>query len=101
MYNKEILEINGRMATVDIEKLSKGLYDLHCEDEDRKAVLCFGMLDAKLCEIMETQLKDKIFEQFSLGTQALFKIKIENFCNKCFNEICKGVYNCAKNIMIV
>jgi hypothetical protein len=62
------LEINNRLATVDIDKLSKGLYYLHYENEDRKTALYFGMLDTKLCEIMETQLKKKIFEQFTLGT---------------------------------
>ena len=92
------LTILGKTVKIDIDQLSKGLCDLHNEDEDKKAVLFFGMLDAKLCEIMEKGVKKAIIKQFSPETYDLFKSRIDQFAKDCNNEITKGVYRYAKII---
>jgi len=94
---KELI-ILGRSVKVDVDKLSKGLCELHEEDEDKKAVLAFGMLDAQLCEIMEKQLKESIIKEFSPEAYDLFKLRIDQFASDCNNEVAKGVYRYAKMI---
>jgi hypothetical protein len=94
-----ILNISGRTVTINIEALSKGLHDLHAEDEDKKAVLAFGMLDHGLCELMETNLAQSIKKEFSPEANELFKERIETFISDVNSEIAKGVYQHAKMIV--
>ena len=93
------LKILDRTVSVDIEKLSKGLYEMHKEDENKEAVLSFGMLDFKLCELMELNLNKAIKKQFDEHTNDLFKTRIKQFSKDCSNEITKGVYKYAKMIV--
>lgn len=95
----KVLNLIGRTVSIDTDKLSKGLCDLHNEDEEMKAALAFGMLDAKLCDIFETNLTESIKKQFSSVTNQLFKDEIKTFTNECIREIEKGVYSYAKMIV--
>jgi hypothetical protein len=94
------LEIASRRVSIDTDKLSKGLCDLHASNDEMKAVLAFGMLDAKLCEMFEEQLSSSIRKQFSEIANDLFKTRIESFIKECVNDIEKGVYRYA-DFMVV
>lgn len=97
MKNK--LEIAGRSVTVDIDNMSKGLCDMHNEDQDMKAVLAFGMLDAGLCDMFKRHLTEKIKKEFSPEANEIFKERIKDFIQYVNNEVTKGVYKYAKLIV--
>lgn len=92
-------ELLGRSIKVDTDQLSRGLCELHNEDEDKKAVLSFGMLDFELCEIMETGIKQRIKNEFQAADYEIFKNIIDPFIKDCQNEVTKGVYKYAKLIV--
>lgn len=93
------IEILGRSVSIDTDQLSKGLCELHNEDENKKAVLAFGMLDFQLCEIMNNGIKERIIKEFTPDTYSLFKKQIDDFIKDCQNEVNKGVYKYAKMIV--
>lgn len=95
---KEI-EVSGRSVKIDIEKLSQGLCEMHNEDENIKARLAFGMLDLKLCELMNDMLKERVLKQFSTEAYDLHKLEIDTFIKEASAEISKGVYKYAKMIV--
>tara|TARA_R110000782_G_scaffold102547_1_gene189724 strand:- start:371 stop:661 length:291 start_codon:yes stop_codon:yes gene_type:complete len=88
-------ELLSTKVTINVEQLSKGLFELHEEDENKKAVLFFGMLDAKLCEMMEKGIKEKIIKQFEKETYFLFQLRIDAFIKEVQNEVTRGVYKYA------
>lgn len=91
-------ELLGKKLSINTEQLSEGLFKLHEEDEDKKAVLFFGMLDAKLCELMEKGIKEKIIKQFEKETYFLFQPRIDAFIKEVQNEVTRGVYRYASII---
>lgn len=93
------LQINGRTVTIDTKKLSKGLCDLHNECENKKTMLAFGMLDAKLIELFEQSFAKSVKAEFSDFTNDLFKDKIKNFIKDTSNEITKGIYQYATMVV--
>lgn len=95
----KVLELLSRKVSVDTDKLSKGLCELHNEDEDKKAVLAFGMLDFELCEMMDKGIKERVMKEFDSITNDLFKSRIDDFIKECQNEVAKGVYKYAKMIV--
>lgn len=95
----KVLELLGKKVSVDTDKLSKGLCELHNEDEDKKAVLAFGMLDYELCEMMDKGIKERVIKEFDSITNDLFKSRIDNFIKYCQNEVAKGVYKYAKMVV--
>ena len=95
----KVLELLSRKVSVDTEKLSKGLCELHNEDEDKKAVLAFGMLDFGLCEMMDKGIKERIIKEFDTITNELFKGRIDDFIKDCQNEVARGVYKYAKMVV--
>jgi hypothetical protein len=92
-------ELLGKTVTIDTEKLSKGLHDLHAEDDNKATILAYGMLDAQLCELMEKGLKEAIIGQFEPITYDLFKLRIDEFIRDTTNEVINGVYKYAKMIV--
>lgn len=95
----KVLELLSRKVSVDTEKLSKGLCELHNEDEDKKAVLAFGMLDFELCEMMDKGISERVKKEFDTITNDLFKSRIDDFIKDCQNEVAKGVYKYAKMVV--
>ncbi len=95
----KVLELLGEKVSVDTDKLSRGLCELHNEDEDKKAVLAFGMLDFELCEMMDKGIKERVIKEFDSITNELFKGRIDDFIKDCQNEVGKGVYKYAKMIV--
>lgn len=95
------LEIAGRTVEVNTAPMAKKLYDIHIVDESRKAVLSFGMLDAGLCDEVETKIKIAVESKYSPETNELFKSRIKKFVAECMLEITVGVYGHAKHFMIV
>ena len=93
------LTIRGKTVTVDMDALSKGLCEMHNEDEEKRTILAFGMLDAKLIEIFERNFSKKIKAQFSEGANVLYQEEIESFIKRCSNEIEKGIYKYAKIVV--
>lgn len=93
------IELLGKTVTVDTDKLSQGLCELHNEDEDKKAVLAFGMLDFGLCEMMDKGIKERIIKEFDPVTNELFKGRIDDFIKDCQNEVARGVYKYAKMVV--
>lgn len=93
------IELLGKTVSVDTDKLSRGLCELHNDDEDKKAVLAFGMLDFDLCEMMDKGIKERIIKEFDTVTNELFKGRIDDFIKDCQNEVSKGVYKYAKMIV--
>lgn len=89
----------GRKVEIDTDALSKGLCDLHNQDEDKRTILAFGMLDNALCEMMRKHLKAKVKEQFSSVVNQMWDEEIDTFCADCSNEIEKGVYGYAKMVV--
>jgi hypothetical protein len=88
-------ELLDKTISIDTEKLSKGLCELHNENKETKSVLAFGMLDSDLCEIFSSNLKSKLIKQFEPFVYDLFKNRINDFINECENEILNGVYKYA------
>lgn len=95
----KVLELLGKKVSVDTDKLSRGLCELHNEDEDKKAVLAFGMLDFELCEMMDKGIKERVIKEFDSITNELFKGRIDDFIKDCQNEVAKGVYKYAKMVV--
>lgn len=95
----KVFELLGRKVSVDTEKLSKGLCDLHNEDEGKKAGLAIGMLDFELCELMNKGIKNRIIKEFDTETNELFKGTINDFIKDCQNEVSKGVYRYAEMVV--
>jgi len=93
------IELLGKTVSVDTERLSKGLCELHNEDEDKKAVLAFGMLDFELCEMMDKGISKKVKNEFDSITNDLFKSRIDDFIKDCQNEVARGVYKFAKMVV--
>jgi hypothetical protein len=93
------LTILGRTVTIDTDKLSAGLCKLHEQDENKKAVLAFGMLDFKLCEMFDNILKESVLKQFSELAYLLSEDEINDFIKDCQNEVGKGVYKYATLIV--
>lgn len=93
------IEILGRSVSIDTDQLSKGLCELHNEDENKKAVLAFGMLDFQLCEMFNKMVEEAIIKEFSTVAYTYFKKEIDTFIKDCQNEINKGVYKYAKLIV--
>jgi len=96
------LKILERSVSIDTDKLSKGLCEMHNENPDMKLMLSFGMLDAKLCEIFDQQLAEQVKAKFSEHANDLFKDRIDRikaFIDDCNNEIGKGVYRYAELVV--
>src|SRR5690606_2636349 len=93
------LEITGRIVRLDTEKLSIGLLEMHEEDKNKKAILAFGMLDAKIMQAFEYNLKQSVYSQFSKEAQELFKSKIDSYLKDCIKEISIGIYQRAKMVV--
>ena len=93
------LEILGKKVTIDTEKLSEGLCDLHNQDEGKRTMLAFGMLDHGLCEMFDKILMEKVRSQYSSDAVELFGGRIDKFVTECSNEIQKGVYQYAKMVV--
>lgn len=94
------LKILSRCVKVDTEKLSKGLCKMHEEDEDKRAVLAFGMLDAKLCEIFAENLSKSIKAEFSDVANMIYKDEIKAFIKEVNNAVTKGIYKHIKIIFV-
>ena len=96
---KELILLSKRV-TIDTDKLSKGLCEMHEEDEEKRAVLAFGMLDHKLCEIFKTSLSKSIKKQFDKETNVIFENQINRFIEEVNNEVTKGIYRYIKIILV-
>jgi hypothetical protein len=94
---KELILLS-KSVKVETDKLSKGLCAMHEEDEEKRAVLAFGMLDAKLCEIFSENLSKSIKAQFSEVTNMIYEDEIKAFVKEVNNEVTKGVYRYIKII---
>lgn len=94
----KIFELLGKTVSIDTDKLSRCLSELHNEHEDKKTVLAFGMLDFKLCELMEKEIKKSIIKQFDDFTYELFKSRIDDFIKEVQKEVFSGVYKYSKMI---
>jgi len=81
---------------VPVEKLSKGLFNLHSQDDKKLAVLSFGMLDAMIIESFETEFPEQIRSKFTKENQELFKTRIDDFIKVTKKEIVHGIYKYAK-----
>lgn len=77
------IELLGKTVSVDTEKLIKGLWVLHNEDEEKRAILAFGMLDFELCEMMDKGISKKVKNEFDSITNDLFKSRIDDFIKDC------------------
>ena len=95
----KVLELLSRKVLVDTEKLSKGLCELHNDDEDKKAALAFGMLDFELCEMMDKGINERVKREFDSITNDIFKSRIDDFIKDCQNEVARGVYKYAKMVV--
>ncbi len=95
----KVIKVMNRTVSLDTDQLSKGLCDLHNEDPDKRAVLAFGMLDFKLCEVFDKAVKERIIEEFGTLAYTYFKDEIDAFIKDCQNEINKGVYKYAKMVV--
>ena len=93
------LKVAGRTVTIDIDKLSRGLCDMHNDNEDMKTVLAFGMLDAGLIDMFDKNLKERILSEFSEEAKELFSDRINTFINDVCNEVAKGVYKYANMVV--
>ena len=93
------LEIANRFVEVNTDALAKGLCEMHEMDDDKKAVLAFGMLDHGLCELMRKQLATHVRAQYSTEANELFSARISDFITQCTNDIEKGVYKYAKMVV--
>lgn len=95
----KVLELLGKTVSVDTDKLSKGLCELHNDDDYKKAVLAFGMLDFELCEMMDKGISKKVKNEFDSITNDLFKSRIDDFIKDCQNEVAKEVYKYVKMVV--
>ncbi len=92
---KELIIINQSIK-IDIEKIGLELLKLHNQNESLKTVLAFGMLDAKLMDLAENNLKDGIKNAIKDKDDAnLFEAKIKRFVSECMQEISVVIYSNA------
>lgn len=90
------LEIAGKSVNVDIENLSKELYEKHAADPKILAILKFGMLYASIIETFETEFKENIKRQFSEMINDSHAAQINSFIKATKTEIIHGIYKHAK-----
>ena len=93
------LVIASRRVTIETEKLSKGLADLHAEDPERAAALAFGMLDGQIIEHFEKNFEKSVKKQFSEVVNIMWEDEINAFIKTCREEITTGIYSHAKMIV--
>jgi hypothetical protein len=89
----------NKSIKIDTEKIGLGLLEMHKEDEHKKAVLAFGMLDAKLMDLAENNLKEGISKQFDKEDAELFKIRIDDFVRDCIKDISNVIYSNATMVV--
>jgi len=90
------LTVLGRTIMVNIDGLSKQLCELHEKDDSIRAVLAFGMLDATLCSIFETGIKESVKRRFSTQDNDVFGIRIDDFIKEINNEVIRWEYKYIK-----
>jgi hypothetical protein len=93
------LELNGKSVTIDTEAIAGGLLNFHNEDEGKKTMLAFGMLDALLMESSEEAIKKRVFSEFSQITRDLFEPRINKFLSSVNHEIVVKIYSGAKMVV--
>ena len=94
------LILNGKIVTVDTDKISKGLCKIHEEDKHKKTALAFGMLDNDLCKIFTQGISEGIKKEFDETTNDLFKNRIQDFIKEVENEVLTGIYKHIKIIIV-
>ena len=94
-----VLNIGQGTVSLDTEKIAEGVHALHEQDESKKTILAFGMLDAKIMETVEKEIKDRVLKEIGESNAELFKLRVEAFLNKVNKDIAVGVYKRAKMVV--
>ena len=81
-----------RNINIDVNKIAEGVKNMHHEDEDKKIVLAFGMLDAVIMDLTEKNLKQKFFSFFNELELIICEEDINKFISECMHEISLYVY---------
>lgn len=94
------IKLFGKTVTVNTEKLSKGLCEMHEADPDMRMRLSIGLIDHQLCEMCSKNLAESIKKEFSATTKAIYEEELDSFIKDCNNEIQKGIYSHATCMIV-
>lgn len=93
------LKIGQGTVTINTEALAEGVHQMHAQEEDKKTMLAFGMLDAKIMEAVETELKAKVIKTIGEGNAEFFNDRVKQFLADVNKAIAVGVYKRAKMVV--